>query len=143
MNVRTLYLSLLFAGLSFAGNAQNKNQNKADTNPVSFADSIIFTKLDQPAEFPGGVQGWIDYLQKNLHYPNKALKKGIQGVVRVQFLVDREGNIHEVRALNDPGGGLMEEAVRIFKSSPKWIPGQQNGRPVIFRHVQDITFKLE
>ncbi|HSK13140.1 MAG TPA: TonB family protein, partial [Phnomibacter sp.] len=90
----------------------------------------VFTKVENPAEFPGGQSEWTRYLQKNLRYPDNAIDNGTQGVVRVQFIVDREGNISEVQALNDPGDGLAEEAVRIIKKGPKWKPAEQNGRKV-------------
>lgn len=103
----------------------------------------VFTKVENPAEFPGGQGEWTRYLQKNLRYPDNAIDNGTQGVVRVQFVVDREGNISEVQALNDPGDGLSDEAVRIIKKGPKWKPAEQNGRKVIYRHIQAITFRLE
>jgi protein TonB len=103
----------------------------------------VFTKVENPAEFPGGAGEWARYLQKNLRYPESAIDNGTQGVVRVQFVVDREGNISEVQALNDPGEGLAEEAVRIIKKGPKWKPAEQNGRKVIYRHIQAVTFRLE
>jgi len=103
----------------------------------------VFTKVENPAEFPGGQSEWTRYLNKNLRYPDDAIDNGTQGVVRVQFIVDKEGNISEVQALNDPGDGLADEAVRIIKKGPKWRPAEQNGRKVIYRHIQSITFKLE
>jgi protein TonB len=103
----------------------------------------VFTKVENPAEFPGGADAWKRYLERSLNYPDAAQENGTQGVVRVQFIVDKEGNISEVQALNDPGDGLGEEAVRIIKKGPKWIPAEQNGRKVIYRHVQAITFRLE
>ncbi len=103
----------------------------------------IWTSVEIVAEFPGGQGEWTRYLQKNLRYPDDAIDNGTQGVVRVQFIVDREGNISEVQALNDPGDGLAEEAVRIIRKGPKWKPAEQNGRKVICRHIQAITFRLE
>lgn len=103
----------------------------------------VFTKVENPAEFPGGADAWRRYLERNLQYPDAAQENGTQGVVRVQFVVDREGNISEVQSLNDPGDGLAEEAVRIIKKGPKWKPAEQNGRKVIYRHIQAITFRLE
>lgn len=103
----------------------------------------VFTKVENPAEFPGGPDAWRRYLERNLQYPEAAQESGTQGVVRVQFIVDKEGNISEVQALNDPGDGLAEEAVRIIKKGPKWTPAEQNGRKVIYRHIQAITFRLE
>jgi periplasmic protein TonB len=103
----------------------------------------VFTKVENPAEFPGGQDAWRRYLERNLQYPDAAQENGTQGVVRVQFVVDREGNISEVQSLNDPGDGLAEEAVRIIKKGPKWKAAEQNGRKVIYRHIQAITFRLE
>ncbi len=103
----------------------------------------VFTKVENPAEFPGGPDAWKRYLERTLQYPEIATENGTQGVVRVQFIVDRDGNISEVQALNDPGDGLADEAVRIIRRGPKWKPAEQNGRKVIYRHVQTITFRLE
>lgn len=103
----------------------------------------VFYKVENPAEFPGGAGEWLRYLQKNLRYPDVAIENGTQGVVKVQFIVDKEGNISEVVALNNPGDGLAEEAVRIIKRGPKWKPAEQNDRKVIYRHIQAITFSLQ
>ena len=103
----------------------------------------VFTKVDVPAEFPGGPEGWKAYLESNLKYPNKAQRKGIQGVVRVQFIVDKTGKVSSVLPMNDPGGGLAEEAVRVIAKGPNWTPASQNGKKVIYRHIQSITFALE
>ena len=97
----------------------------------------------KPAEFPGGAEAWRLYLEKSLRYPKKALRKSIQGLVRVQFLVAKDGSISDVSALNDPGGGLAEEAVRIIAEGPKWIPEEKDGKKVLYRHIQSITFLLE
>jgi periplasmic protein TonB len=143
MHFITPTLAILISGFTLSAFAQKQDTVIITTSPGVYQEDKVFTKVDIPAEFPGGVQGWTEYLQKNLRYPNKAFKKGIQGVVKVQFVVDREGNILEVVALNDPGGGLAEESVRIIKNGPKWKPAEQNGRRVIYRHIQAITFKLE
>lgn len=103
----------------------------------------VFTKVENPAEFPGGPDAWRRFLERNLQYPEGAQENGTQGVVKVQFIVDKTGAISEVTALNDPGDGLADEAVRIIKKGPKWVPAEQNGRKVIYRHIQAITFRLE
>lgn len=102
-----------------------------------------FTKVEVPAEFPGGLDGWRRYLERNLNYPDAAQENGTQGVVKVQLVVDKEGGISEVQALNDPGDGLADEAVRIIKKGPKWKPAEQNGRKVTYRFVQTVTFQLQ
>ncbi|HWB25014.1 MAG TPA: hypothetical protein VG738_06020 [Chitinophagaceae bacterium] len=98
----------------------------------------------EAAKFPGGVQGWIDYLTKHLRAKTVAKHKAPPGLytVIVTFLVDKEGKISEVTAANDPGYGAAEEAVRVIKEGPDWIPAQQFGRKVIYRQKQSITFSI-
>ncbi|MCC6761074.1 MAG: TonB family protein [Chitinophagaceae bacterium] len=103
----------------------------------------VFSETETPPAFPGNYDGWRKYLERNLQYPNEAQDKGIQGKVVVQFVVDTEGNLSDIYAMNDPGGGLAQEAVRIIKSGPKWVPAVQNGQKVVARTSQTITFRLE
>ena len=60
--------------------------------------------------------------------------------VLLSFLVDRDGNISEIQALTDPGYGTVQEAMKVIKRSKQWIPAIQNGRNVIYRQKQSITF---
>ena len=103
----------------------------------------VFTKVDNPASFPGGLDGWRRYLERNLKYPVAAQEKGTQGTVKVQMVVAEDGNVTDLKALNDPGNGLAEEAVRVIAKGPKWIPATQNGHPVTYRFVQTLTFQLQ
>ncbi len=102
----------------------------------------IFIKVENPARFPNGMEGWRRHLERNLNYPDAAQDNGTTGVVRVQLVVDKNGKISEVVALNDPGDGLAEEAIRVIKTGPDWIPAEQNGKPVAYRFVQTITFVM-
>lgn len=106
-------------------------------------NDTVFVKVEMPAEFPGGIDAWRRYLERNLQYPDAAVNDETQGVVRVQFVIDTEGNVSDVVALNDPGNGLAEEAVRIIARGPKWIPAEQNNRKVKYRHSQPIIFRLD
>jgi protein TonB len=57
-------------------------------------------------------------------------------------MVDANGNVSDVRADNDPGYGTAEEAVRVIKKGPKWMPAIQNGKNVNYRQKQNITFQV-
>lgn len=106
--------------------------------------NMTFTKLETGAAFPGGPKEWMYYLNKNFRYPMEAQNEGIQGTVIVQFIVDKEGNVSDIKALIGPEiGGLKEESIRIIKNSGKWIPAKQNGIAVKSYKKQPITFKLE
>jgi len=102
----------------------------------------IFTIVEDNAAFPGGNAAYGKYLRKNLKYPNQARRMGIEGKVYVQFIVDKKGNISEVKAVKGIGAGCDEEAVRVIKNSPAWKPGKQRGRPVKQRMIIPIVFKL-
>ena len=97
-----------------------------------------FTKVEVDAEFPGGNSAWTKYLQRNLRNDLDA-PPGTYRVV-VQFIVDKEGNISDVKALTNFGHGMEEEAIRAIKKGPKWIPAIQNGRQVKAYRSQPITF---
>ncbi len=103
----------------------------------------IFIKVEKAATFQGGLDGWRRFLERNLQYPEGAQEEGKQGIVRVQLVVDKDGNVSDVKALNpEVGADLAAEAERVIKKGPKWIPAEQNGRKVSFRFVQNITFQL-
>ena len=114
-----------------------------DTKPIDTVTVKDLKTVEKPAEFPGGSDGWRSYLEKNLKYPKKAQRAKIEGVVRVQFIVDKTGVVSELGILSEPGGGLGEEVIRLISSGPKWIPAEQNGKKVSYRHIQAITFRLE
>lgn len=70
--------------------------------------------------FPGGDSAWKKYVEQHLVYPEKAKRKKIQGVVMVQFIVDKEGYIADVEAISGPEM-LRQSAVTVVKKSPKWL----------------------
>lgn len=96
------------------------------------------------AKFPGGPSAWVDYLSSHLKakVPVKnGAKAGLYTVI-VTFLVDKDGKISDVEAATDPGFGTAEEAVRVVKNGPKWIPAIQNNQAVVYRQKQSITFSV-
>jgi protein TonB len=104
-----------------------------------------FTSVQIEAQFPGGMPAWKKYLERNLNDRVVEENSGPPGkyTVVVSFRVDKDGSITEVKAENNPGYGTAEEAVKVIKKGPKWAPAQQNGRPVIYRQRQSITFVLQ
>ena len=104
-----------------------------------------FKTVQIQAKFPGGADAWTKYLQRNLKADAPTENGAATGsyTVVVSFLVDKDGNISEVKADNDPGYGTAAEAVRVISRGPKWIPAVQNGRNVIYRQKQAITFRVE
>lgn len=103
-----------------------------------------FKTVHIQAKFPGGDAEWKKYLERNLNrdLPAENGAPPSNYTVIVSFLVDKEGNISEVKAENDPGYGTADEAVRVIRKGPKWQPAVQNGRNVIYRQKQSITFRV-
>lgn len=109
-------------------------------------DSKEVTFVSLQARFPGGTDAWRRFLEKNLNRDEPVINGAAPGsrlTVIVSFIVDKEGNVSEVRAENDPGYGTAAEAVRVIKRGPKWTPAEQNGRKVIYRQRQSITFMVD
>jgi protein TonB len=102
----------------------------------------VYTIVEIPAQFPGGAEAWQKYLERNLNRDLPIQNGAPVGkyVVRVSFIVDKQGNISEVKAENDPGYGTQDEAIRVIKKGPNWKPAVQNGRNVTYRHIQNIVF---
>lgn len=97
----------------------------------------VFTKVEIESGYPGGIQAWIRFLNKNLRPSDE-----VQGTVVVQFIVDKEGNVTNVEAVSGPDE-LRSEAVRVIKKSGKWTPAIQNGNPVRSYKKQPITFRVD
>lgn len=84
-----------------------------------------------------------EYLSKHLQYPANAREAGIGGRVAVQFVVNEDGSITDVKVTRGIGGGCDQEAMRVVSQMPKWKPGKQNGKAVKVMYTQPITFRLE
>ncbi len=103
----------------------------------------IFTVVEEQPGYPGGEEARIAFLQTNIKYPEEAKELGIQGKVFVTFVVEVDGSITDVRVLRGIGGGCDEEAIRVIKSMPKWVPGKQRGVPVRVQFNLPIKFTLQ
>jgi TonB family protein len=110
------------------------HESKRDTNDV-------FDTIDQQAEYQGGMNAFVNFLQENIKYPASAQKANISGKVYTQFIVNTDGTISNVTTLKSVGYGCDEEAIRVLKLA-KWTPGKQNGRVVRSRFTVPINFQL-
>lgn len=116
----------------------------ADTLPSAAANKKIDT-VEVEAQFPGGESGWIKFLEQNLN-PNVPVNNGAPAgsyTVWVQFIVDTEGNLSNLKALTHHGYGMEPEVLRILRKSPKWLPAMQNNRSVKAYRKQPITFVVQ
>jgi protein TonB len=113
-------------------------------------DSTVFKSVQVQARFPGGAEGWAKYLQHNLRAEvgaeNLKVKKHqtVRQTAIISFLVDKTGKISEVTVTNpkEVHPKLAEEAMRVIKVGPDWLPATIDGEPVIYRQLQSITFEV-
>jgi len=100
----------------------------------------VFVEPDEMPEFPGGSDALRQFIASNLHYPYAAQKDGIQGKVFVSFVVNQDGSISNIVVSKGVHNLLDEEAVRVIKSMPRWIPGILNGKPIKVSYTIPINF---
>ena len=103
----------------------------------------IYQIVEEMPKFPGGEAELFHYISKNIHYPQKAREKGIQGRVFIGFIVEKDGSVSNVRNLRGIDSELDAEAISVVESMPKWKPGKHNGEFVRVSYQIPILFKLE
>jgi len=119
-----------------------KTSSQADSSKIASDSDKAFLKVEIESEFPGGQQGWANFLQQNLFYPKKAVRKEIQGTVVLQFIVCTDGTVCDIEAVSGPEE-LRKAAVEAMKKTPNWIPAVQDGKHVKSYKKQPIVYRLE
>ena len=138
--MKVLFLIVgIVASFSFA-----KGQPK-----LKFPDTILINEINSfndddflPPDFPGGMKQFSLFIAKNIHYPAKADKEHIQGKVILNFSVEKDGTIDKIQIRKSVNQELDEEAVRVLKCSPKWIPGTHHKKPVEYKYSIPMNFQL-
>lgn len=116
--------------------------------PVEMDEDIveeaeIFTVVESMPTYPGGESALYKYLTKSIQYPTMAQESGVQGRVYVTFVVEVDGSITDIRILRGIGGGCDEEAMRVVKEMPRWVPGKQRGQSVRVQFNLPVRFVLQ
>lgn len=103
----------------------------------------IYVVVEQMPEFPGGVLKMNEYLSNSIVYPEYAVDNNIEGKVVLEFVVDIDGTITDIQIKRGVHESLDNEALRVVKSMPKWIPGKNYGKSVKVKYTLPINFNLE
>jgi periplasmic protein TonB len=124
------------------------NASAQDTTFLKAGDDSFekeFTSVQVPAEFPGGNEGWNDFLTANMKPDTPAKYKAPAGIytVIVSFSIDKEGQVKNIAILENPGYGTAEDVIRVIRKSPRWKPAMQNGRNVVYVQKQRITYQVD
>ncbi len=118
---------LTFIGFPYEAKAQEPALKVAEVQP----------------EPVGGLKSFFEYLETNLQYPQEAKNVRLEGRVMVRFVVEADGSLQNIEVVKGIGGGCDEEAVRLIKNAPKWLPGKNAGKAVRVEVTRPIAFKLQ
>ena len=100
-------------------------------------------ELDKELKKACATKQLLSYIYKNIKYPGIARHNNIQGTVVIGFIIERDGQLSNIKILREIGGGCGKEAARVIKNMPLWTPGKQNGRPVRVQYRLPVKYKLE
>ena len=107
------------------------------------SDTTIYVIAEQMPEFPGGQKQMFSYISEHIHYPNSALKDGIQGKVYLRIVIEKDGSVSNIRVLRGLGYGCDKEAVRVVSNMPLWKPAILNEKNVRAFVSIPVRFKLQ
>lgn len=118
---------------------QNGSSEPGEEQP----EEPVYDVVEVMPEFPGGMHALLDFIEKNIRYPEVARKNGIQGRVIVKVVIDKDGSVTEPTVIRSVDPSLDKEALRVIGLMPKWKPGMQRGKAVKVSYALPVTFKLE
>lgn len=133
-------LPLIFKLTDEEGIPQPDNASGSKMAPVN-AGNQVFSTVEQKPEFPGGEIGLVNYIAKNIRYPESAKEKNIEGRVVARFVVNSDGTIGDVEIVRGIDPDIDAEAVRVIKSLPKFTPAKINDKPVSVWYTLPLMFK--
>ncbi|WP_426493147.1 energy transducer TonB [Hymenobacter sp. 102] len=122
-----------------------ENGSGAATTPAGTAAAGPVTQVvkpDQPARPAGGTDAFFEWIQQHQQYPALARQKKIQGRVMMEFVVQKDGSLTDIKPVKRLGSGLDEEAIRLIKAAPKWEPATYQGQPMKQKMVLPVVFTL-
>lgn len=122
---------------------ENDHQDKKEESIENPCEGEVFNTAEQMPEFSGGQSQLMNFISKNLKYPEEAEANGIQGRVTVEFIVNKDGSISDAKVPRSLDLALDEEAIRIVQSMPNWKPGKQHGKPVRVKFSIPVMFRLK
>lgn len=126
-------------GGSGVGPGIDKLGSGVGTPDIEIHSAIGLERMPEPY---GGAAAWSKFLKKNLNYPEMAIDQQQHGRVLVSFVIEKDGHLSNFVIERSIGYGMDEEAVRVLKRSPAWMPGLQNGQPVRVKYTIPINFQM-
>lgn len=123
-------ISLSFLFSSFMLFSQVEDSIRVIDKSIPNVEEEIFYMSEDPPQFPGGEKARNKYLRESIVYPELEKDSNIQGKVVVNFIVEKDGSLSNIKILKSVSENIDKEAIRVIYNMPKWIPGKQRGKPV-------------
>lgn len=117
-------------------------QNSISPTGEEQIEEPVYDVVEVMPEFPGGMRAMLDFIEKNIRYPEVARKNGIQGRVIVGVVIDENGSVINLTVLRGIDPHLDKEALRVIRLMPKWQPGTQEGKALKVKYTIPVSFKL-
>ena len=105
-------------------------------------DTTIYNNVEVMPSYPGDMAECYMFVARQMHYPEEAEEKGIEGRVLIRFVVEKDGRLTNFEVIETPDPLLSDEALRVLKQMPKWIPAKNKGKDVRCRYSMPILFRL-
>ena len=105
-------------------------------------DTTIYNNVEVMPSYPGDMTECYMFLARHMHYPEEAAEKGIEGRVLIRFVVEKDGRLTNFEVIETPDPLLSDEALRVLKQMPQWIPAKNKGKDVRCRYSMPIQFRL-
>jgi protein TonB len=112
-------------------------------DPTPVIEETIFIHAEVMPEYEGGAEAMMKFIQKKIRYPRVPREIGIDGTVYVQFIVNGDGSVSDVKVIRGVHRDYDNEAIRVISMLPSWRGGRHNGRPVSVRMVLPIKFNIK
>ena len=120
----------------------NQNEEPEVFPTINYYEAQEFDTVDEKPSFPGGESAMKSFLKSNVKYPIVAQENGDQGCVFVQFIIEKDGSISDVKVARGDAPSLYKEAMRVVKALPKWNPGKVKGIPLRVKNEVPVVFRL-
>lgn len=142
--MKKLFLFVFLIGYLYSNTIKDTiQQNKKIGQDKKIKNNEVYTYAEIMPSFPGGDEGLYRYIATNIKYPESAKHAGIEGKVIVEFTIEKDGRVTDVKVLQGISAECDEESIRVVRSMPKWYPGKQKGVAVPVRITIPIQFKLK
>lgn len=117
-----------------------KEPEKTEPAPI---DDQLYTVVEEMPSFPGGEQGLLEYLSKNLRYPYQAKAAKLESTVICCFFIEKDGSLKQPTVLQSASPLLDREALRVLSTLPRWIPAKKHGKPIRVKYILPVSFRLK